>query len=74
MIDPFEQTMNRYYFHAPGWPFCVLVETDGNEFDAIADVTGVLPDEAAPYQNPGCKTLTGKPIITLSQFKEEANQ
>lgn len=69
MKDLFGTVINRFYFIAPGWDFCVLVETSGSEFDAIADTTDVLPPEAAPYENPECKTLRGKRVISLDEFK-----
>ncbi len=69
MTDLFGTVINRFFFIAPKWDFCVLVETTGSEFDAIAATADILPPDAAPYENPECKTLKGKRVITLEQFK-----
>lgn len=69
MTDLFGTVINRYYFIAPGWQFCVLVETTGSEFDAIAATADVLPPDAAPYENPECKTLAGKRVVSIEQYK-----
>jgi len=69
MKDLFGTVINRFYFIAPGWDFCVMVETTGHEFDAIATTAGVLPPEAAPFENPECKTLAGKRVISIEQYK-----
>jgi len=69
MRDLFGTVINQFYFIAPGWDFCVLVETTGNEFDAIKATADILPPKAAPYENLECKTLKGKRVISIEQFK-----
>ena len=70
MTDLFGQPLLTYYFYAPDWDYCVKVPDRRDEFDAIAFTADVLPRDAAPYENPECKTLTGKRIISLAEYKE----